>query len=209
MDLDNPLFASLQTLHRPFAIASRGTLRYPPEVAPFAAIPEAGPVDLPPGETRLLVGPQPEGAESLGAILQMVCEEQQPLPEGPEIVPLAEAHRPAALALTALVYPHYFRPRTMELGRYFGIVENGRLAAMIGERMGSPSFREISAVCAHPDFAGRGLARRLLVFLGNDLLASGLTAMLHVSPQNSRAVKLYEQNGWRVRREMPFWKVSR
>jgi predicted GNAT family acetyltransferase len=80
---------------------------------------------------------------------------------------------------------------------------------MIGERMGSPQFREISAVCTNPDFVGRGLARRLLVFRGNDLLDRGLTAILHVSPQNARAVKLYEQNGWRTRREMPFWRWSR
>jgi hypothetical protein len=66
MDLDNPLWASLTTLHRALAIESGSTLRYPPEVAPFAAIPELGPVDLPVGASGLLVGPQPEGAESLG-----------------------------------------------------------------------------------------------------------------------------------------------
>ena len=32
-------------------------------------------------------------------------------------------HRADVLALTALVYPHYFRERTMELGRYFGIYQ--------------------------------------------------------------------------------------
>ena len=39
---------------------------------------------------------------------------------------LRSRHRTLALAagevaLTALVYPHYFRKRTMEPGRYFGI----------------------------------------------------------------------------------------
>jgi len=48
----------------------------------------------------------------------------------------------------------------MELGRYFGVIENGRLAAMAGERMGMPGFREVSAVCTHPDFLGRGLAQK-------------------------------------------------
>ena len=76
----------------------------------------------------------------------------------PEIVPLGERERADALALTALVYPHYFRPRTMELGRYFGMYVDGRLAAMVGERLGAPDMREMSAICTHPDFRGRGLA---------------------------------------------------
>ena len=206
MVLDNPLWASLTTLHRGLALPHGGGLRYPAEVAPFAALAAPGP--LPPGEGLFAVGPRPEGAVSLGAILQLICEERQQEPPGPEILPLGHAHRAAVLELTTLVYPHYFRPRTMELGRYFGIFEQGRLAAMIGERMGMPGFREISAVCTHPDFTGRGLARRLLAFLGNDLLAAGQLPFLHVSPKNARAVSLYEQNGWRTRVELPFWSLG-
>jgi predicted GNAT family acetyltransferase len=97
----------------------------------------------------------------------------------------------------------------MELGRYFGIFDSGRLAAMAGERMGMPGFREISAVCTHPDFLGRGLARQLVAFLGNDIFAGGSTPFLHVSPQNERAKRLYEQNGYRVRKEMPFASYTR
>lgn len=75
------------------------------------------------------------------------------------------------LALTALVYPHYFRERTMQMGRYLGVFENGRLAAMIGERLGIIDTREMSAICTHPDFAGRGHARHLTAMLANDTRA--------------------------------------
>jgi predicted GNAT family acetyltransferase len=107
------------------------------------------------------------------------------------------------------VYPHYFRPRTMALGRYFGIYDGGRLAAMAGERMGFPGHREISAVCTHPDFVGRGLARRVLTFLGADIASRGALPFLHVAPTNTRAIALYEQNGYRLRAQMPFAALRR
>lgn len=219
--LDNPIWASLSTLHRGLAREEGGALRYPAEIAPFLGVPGPGPIGaavlerlVASGETVYLVGPRasvPPGwrLEDLGLLLQMVCEERLAEVPGPPIVPLTDAHRASVLALTALVYPHYFRPRTMELGRYFGLLEGSRLAAMIGERMGAPGFREISAVCTHPDSTGRGYARRLLVFLTNDNLEQGATPFLHVSPRNERAIALYEQNGYRTRREVAFWSLCR
>jgi len=219
--LDNPIWASLSTLHRSLALEEPGALRYPAEIAPFLGVPGHGPIGataleqlVAPGETVYLVGPSPSvppgwRLEDLGLLLQMVCAERLAEVPGPPIVPLTDAHRPSVLALTALVYPHYFRPRTMELGRYFGMLEGDRLAAMIGERMGAPGFREISAVCTHPDFTGRGYARRLLVFLTNDNLERGATPFLHVSSLNERAIALYEQNGYHTRREVPFWSLCR
>ena len=113
------------------------------------------------------------------------------------------------LALTALVYPHYFRARTMELGRYFGIYLDGRLAAMIGERLGTDGHTELSAICTHPDFTGRGFARRLTAWLGNDVLAQGRMPFLHVSHENARAKALYQRMGFRLRRDIGFWSLRR
>jgi ribosomal protein S18 acetylase RimI-like enzyme len=139
----------------------------------------------------------------------MVCPTRIAGVDGPELIELTEVHRADVLALTALVYPHYFRPRTVELGRYFGIYRDGRLAAMIGERMGMDDYTEISAVCTHPDFNGRGYARRLMAWLSNDVLDRGLTPFLHVSHENRRAKELYKKNGYRVRRDIPFWSLRR
>jgi ribosomal protein S18 acetylase RimI-like enzyme len=212
--LDNPIWSSLTTLHREHTRGNEIALRMPPEVAPFLAVASQG-VEVPPelvaGDDELvLIGPAPApppGRElvDLGVLVQMICDAPLDATEGPAIVELVD---PApVLELTALVYPHYFRPRTMALGRYFGIVLEGRLAAMAGERLGMPGFREISAVCTHPDFVGRGYARRLLAFLANDLLARGQTPFLHVSPSNTRALELYETNGWRVRARPRFWSL--
>ena len=75
-------------------------------------------------------------------LAQMTCDAALPVQDGPPILPLQGAGQQAdAHGLTALVYPHYFRARTMALGRYFGIylpdaTGRTRLAAMIRERLG-------------------------------------------------------------------------
>ncbi len=86
---------------------------------------------------------------------------------------------------------------------------DGRLAAMIGERPGADGFREMSAICTHPDFLGRGYARRLTAMLGNDTLARGSTPFLHVSRDNPRALGLYEAMGYRHRGDIGFWALHR
>ena len=118
------------------------------------------------------------------------------------------------LELTALVYPHYFRPRTMEMGRYFGIYDfdssgDGRLAAMAGERMGWDTHQEFSAICTHPDSNGRGYARRLTAMLTNENLARGRTPFLHASFENHRALRMYEQLGYVYRPDIGFWSLRR
>lgn len=220
-ELDNPFWSSLQTRHQALAQRRGDVARFPADIAPFLGVPTAGveasaelEILLAPGETVYLMGVVPIVSEawSLHAyapLAQMVCETPIELPPGPEIVPLGEAQRADVMALTALVYPHYFRPRTMVLGRYFGIYQEGRLAAMIGERLGTDTQQEISAVCTHPDFAGRGYARRLLAMLGNDVLERGLQPFLHVSHENLRAKQLYEQAGYRLRRDIGFWSLRR
>ncbi len=220
--LDNPFWSSLSTLHRPLALGAGEVLRYPVDVAPFLGVAHAD-ADVaaafdalvPPGDTALLLGVAPRAVppgwrlDKLEDLVQMECAAPLAMPDGPQIVPLDEARRADALALTALVYPHYFRPRTMDLGRYFGMYVDGRLAAMVGERLGAPGLREMSAICTHPDFHGHGYARRLTAFLTNDTLERGDGPFLHVSPANARARGLYEAMGYRVRRTIPFWSLRR
>ena len=139
----------------------------------------------------------------------MTCAAQLPVAPGPGIVQLDASRQPDAIALTALVYPHYFRQRTMDLGRYFGIYIDGRLAAMVGERLGTDDTRELSAICTHPDFTGRGYARRLTAMLANDNLDRGCTPFLHVSHENIRALEMYTKLGFRHRADIGFWSLRR
>jgi ribosomal protein S18 acetylase RimI-like enzyme len=195
--------------------------RFPAEYAPFLGVANVGvdatealPSLVAPDESVYLLGVAPRvpdgwHLEAFADLAQMACTSPIDVIDGPDVIELADAHRADVLALTALVYPHYFREHTMELGRYFGIYQDGRLAAMIGERLGTDACQEMSAICTHPDFNGRGYARRLTALLTNDVLARGLTPFLHVSHANSRAKQLYEQLGYSHRRDIGFWSLRR
>jgi hypothetical protein len=93
------------------------------------------------------------------------------------------------------------RPRAIELGDYFGHVEDGQLVAMAGERTAAPGLRDISGVCTRPGYQGRGLARRLMLKLVRRQLARGETPFLQVMSANARAHRLYLEMGFRDERE--------
>ena len=220
-DLDNPFWSSLRSRHRDIAQVAGEAARFPAEYAPFLGVAHAG-VDagdaldalVAPGESVYLLGVAPRvpagwRLDAFADLAQMVCTSPIDMVDGPAIIALSEAHRDDVLSLTALVYPHYFRLRTMDLGRYFGLYQDGRLAAMIGERLGTDAFQEMSAICTHPDFNGRGYARRLTAMLTNDTLQRGRTPYLHVSHGNPRARQLYQHLGYRLRRDIPFSALQR
>lgn len=229
-DLDNPFWSSLRTRHAAIALGDDEMRRYPAEYAPFLGIAHAGvapetlAAGLEPGETVYLIGVAPERTEGLTLrafrpLAQMVREtpiessaeshaDESEL-DAADIVPLDARHRDDVLALTALVYPHYFRARTMDMGAYYGMYRGDRLAAMIGERLGTRDATEMSAICTHPDFNGRGYARRLTAMLTNRTLAAGRLPFLHVSHDNARAKALYERMGYRLRTDIGFWSLRR
>ncbi|MBB1059749.1 GNAT family N-acetyltransferase [Marilutibacter spongiae] len=205
--LDNPVWASLASLHAGLARRGAGLAAYPAAIAPFAAVesPDTDATGLEalvdPGQSVLFVGPAPTlppqwTSTPPVAIAQMTLEHPLDMPPGPEVRALGTADGADVLELVARVYPHYFRPRTMDMGRYFGIRVDGVLAAIAGERMGFPGHRELSAICTDPGFLGRGLARRLMAHLANDILARGDRPFLHVSHANLRAKALYESLGF-------------
>jgi GNAT superfamily N-acetyltransferase len=220
-ELDNPFWSALRSRHQTIALCRGEAARYPAEFAPFLGVASAqadvaGAMEslVAADESVYLLGVAPALPrgwilDAFPPLAQMICMAPIQVVDGPAVIELTEAHRADVLALTALVYPHYFRPRTIELGRYFGIYQDDRLAAMIGERLGMDAQQEISAVCTHPDFNGRGYARRLLALLSNDNLERGRLPFLHVSPQNHRAKSLYEQMGYSHRREIGFWSLRR
>jgi predicted GNAT family acetyltransferase len=121
--------------------------------------------------------------------------------EAPEAVRLGPEHSTQAFELAALTRPGPFGPRTIELGEYFGCFDGSRLIAMAGERMHAGTLREISGVCTHPDFQGRGFARRLMSKLIQRQMQRNETPFLHVMRDNSNAQQLYRRMGFGIYRE--------
>jgi len=119
-----------------------------------------------------------------------------------DIVQLTDADVPEMLALARLTEPGPFLTRTHTMGAFIGIRIGGRLAAMAGERFRFPGYTEVSGVCTHPDFRGRGLARRLSAAVAAGIEARGERPFLHAWKTNRPAITLYESLGFEMRNEV-------
>lgn len=113
------------------------------------------------------------------------------------------------VALAALTKPGPFNSRTIEFGEYYGIFENGRLASMTGQRLHVENYTEVSAVCTHPDFLGKGYAAALLQHQLQIICGNGQIPFLHVRADNERAIALYERLGFKKNGGMNFYFLKR
>ena len=210
--LDNPVWHALNSHHRPLAIWGKIAARYQPETLMAAAMSEYNTAEF--NDLKKLVetheiigvmgtspqaGPAWEIAQTFH-VPQMICKELKPT-EPVHAVPLTSEDVPEMLALVALAQPGPFLQRTIEMGQYLGIRQDGQLVAMAGERLHLPGFCEISAVCTHPDYRGRGYGSALTTRVANAILARGEVPFLHVV--NEAAARLYEKLGFRFRKEIP------
>ena len=214
--LDNPFWSSLTTGHAHFALGGTLARRYPVEISPIAGLSAPGPANITALETIVGVGDDmatvarsmpklPAHWETLyeSRLTQMIRNERAPLPEGDvDASTLGSPDVPEMLALVELTKPGPFRLRTIELGTYIGSRLSGRLVAMAGERLWIDAFREVSAVCTHPDVQGRGYARALIARVVNGMLRAGQTPILHVESANKRAIELYASLGFGRRSEL-------
>jgi len=207
----NPVLTALQTTHAHFAVTSGEAVRYPAEVAPFAAIRSptvAALCDL----RGLLVPDEFVWVAALGDarpgdaglnliatidVLQMVLPAKVELPPpDPSVVPLTCLNAKEMVALTEIAFPGFFRPRTCEMGDYFGIDSENQLVAMGGERLRFPGYSELSGICTHPGHRGKGHAARMLLHLARWLRSREIVPWLHVTATNRNAVDLYLRLGF-------------
>ena len=214
--LDRPIWHSLNQAHAHFSLGDETARRFQPDVNMFASAVDDTPeamarlADLiSPGEAcYILQVPDIRIPDTLSLLkqargVQMVyqhadlsaCLED-------DIIALDATDAPEMLALATLTEPGPFLPRTHEMGRFWGVRIDGRLAAMAGERMRFDGHTEVSGVCAHPDFRGRGLAKRLSAKVTREILARGDTPFLHAWATNDTAIGLYESLGFAIRCEV-------
>lgn len=221
--LDRPIWSSLTTRQAHLAIGDGRALRFDADFALFAAgadagpeaaqavgglIPESGVVGL--VEAGPVALPPAARVVTEAACVQMTLESLRPSggPE-PDWIDLTEADAAEMLALATLTEPGPFFSKTHRLGDFVGVRIDGRLAAMAGERMKPDGFTEVSGVCAHPDFRGRGLAGALMRIVTARILARGETPFLHAYAHKPEALALHQAVGFTVRTPITFTVLTR
>jgi predicted GNAT family acetyltransferase len=218
--LDNPAWTALTTFQSRVSQGGSNARRYPADVTVIGAVARADAealdelADLVPADDWLslpstldglvpLVNP-PLSVMFTKTLVQMVCERPvEPPPDNVETVVLTEGDVPDMLALAELTHPGPFRAHTYRLGMYLGIRVDGALAAMGGQRMHLPGYRELSAICTHPDFRGRGYARTIVLQLMKAVFDEGLVPFLHFEEANRSAQTLYSRLGFAERARLP------
>jgi predicted GNAT family acetyltransferase len=211
--LDNPIWNALSTEQSYLAQGNHLAKRFPKDVAPFGAMKNQSPseyqalAEILTGDVAALfldskpVLPANWSMLIDGDMYQMILETPPPAHPNQVLRKLTHEDIPEMLALTKLTEPGPFLSRTIELGSYFGIHESGSLVAMAGERLHMTGFTEVSAVCTHPNFRGRGYGNALMSTVITGIMNRGETPFLHVKTDNP-AVDLYKKLGFRVRAQL-------
>src|SRR5216684_2701554 len=213
--LDHPVWYALITRQQALAEGGARARRYPPAIGPFAATADTSAQSfaalgalMSGSEVAVLFTPDPVTPPAEFKILlaetgeQMIGTPAESSIRGVETVTLGTADVPAMMELTELTKPGPFTPRTPELGTFLGIRIDGQLVAMVGERMKPANYTEITAVCVHPAYRGRGYAQILLGAVGRQILARGEIPFLHVFSDNDSAIALYRRQGMEIRRRL-------
>ena len=218
--LDNPVWASLTGPHAHFATTVGQARRYPSDVAVFVGLSDhadcgvwedlhqlAGPQAVVGLTGTGLQPPSDWPVVMSGEGVQLVSTDALESRPFDEAVVLGAEDVQEMLDLVALTQPGPFLPRTYLLGTYLGVRHEGRLVAMAGERLHPPGYTEISAVCTHPDFRGRGYGTRLVQAVAHGIRDRGEVPMMHASAANTNAIRLYESLGFVLRKRTTFMAV--
>ncbi|MGR9171449.1 GNAT family N-acetyltransferase [Rhizobium sp. KDH_Rht_773_N] len=220
--LDRPIWNALHTAHADLAEGGERARRYPPSIVPFAAtaddtreslealenlpaadevmaIVEAGPITVPQGLTVL----------TDGKLVQMIAERPYERISDSRLQPLTPDDAEEMLALATLTRPGPFTLGAQKLGTFWGVKIDGRLVAMAGQRLRLPGHGELSGLCTHPDFQGKGLGTLLFRYVAGEISARGDTVFLHAYYTNTSAIALYKTLGFKLRSELNFRVVRR
>ncbi|MCB1380403.1 MAG: GNAT family N-acetyltransferase [Alphaproteobacteria bacterium] len=214
--LDNPVWSALTGRQAGIALGSDRARRYLPDISPWAALADDTPEALdelatlvPADGSVFLVRKADQPFAATGRLsatpflgLQMVATNVTAPDHSDEVVDLGDGDAPEMIDLAALTRPGPFIARTHSLGDFVGIRKGGKLVAMAGERFKVDGFTEVSGVCTHPDWRGRGYAALLSRVVAARIMARGETPMLHAFIANTAAIRLYEQLGFTARSQL-------
>ncbi|HEY9731053.1 MAG TPA: GNAT family N-acetyltransferase [Drouetiella sp.] len=214
--LDNPIWTALTTRHAELSEGDEIARRYLPSYTTLAGMAQetdaafASLAQITAPTQRIGICSQADIdvpstwiCSAKFPVAQMICDELLACRTFPMEI-LTDDDVPEMKELVMLTQPGPFANRTIKFGTFLAIKENGKIAAMAGQRMKVPGYDEVSAVCTHPDHQGKGYARALVHEISKRIVEGGSTPMLHVRSDNLAAIKSYEHVGFRTRREFYF-----
>src|SRR5258708_34168314 len=197
--LDHPIWSALTTRQRALAEGGAGARRYPFAMAPFAATVDTSPRSfaalgavMSRSEVAVLFTPDPVAppAEFRIALAetgeQMIGTPAESSIRGVEVVTLGADDAAAMVELTELTKPGPFTLRTHELGTFLAIRIDGRLVAMVGERMKPANCTEIPAACVNPAHPAPGYAQVALAAISRQMAARCGILSLHAFSHDTR-----------------------
>jgi ribosomal protein S18 acetylase RimI-like enzyme len=213
--LDRPVWSALQTDHADLAVRLGRAWRYPEAIGPFAAATDLSKesmddlAQMPAADEMIALFeladiPIPDGMTSLGyfSLHQMVAHKRLPLLHDARVSNLTEADAPEMMELAKLAKPGPFSLQSQRLGPFWGVKMDGKLIAMAGQRMRQPGFVELSGVCAHPEFRGRGFATLLSKYVGGKIASIGRAPYVHVHGTNKAALAFFGGIGFELRAKL-------
>ena len=214
-ELDNPAWHALAGEQREFGLVGERAARYRADISPIAAVADDSPAALAelagltePGQYVALFreGELPAASAPLWRLAAVVSLSQWVCPAPPTLSPttvdwleLGEEHAADMYRLAKETDPGPFERHTHRLGSYIGVVQNGQLVAMAGERICLRGCREVSAVCTAPSYTGRGYAQALVLEIVARQQRAGCVPFLHVrtgSPAEAQAKRAYRKVGF-------------
>lgn len=220
--LDNMIWNALAGPQAHLGVSNGKARRFDPAISIFTAverpletldgvaeiIPEDGRAGL--VTTGPLTLPPDLEAVATGEVVQLTAERFQPIATTSVVYgDLTASDVPAMIELVTMTRPGPFSPRTIEMGHYIGVFDGDRLIAMTGERLRLEGFGEVSAVCTHPDYQGRGIAKALVSVIGSEVVARGEVPFLQAYTSNAAAIATYTRLGFVPRRNLTFTTVKR
>lgn len=233
--LDNPIWNALNTRHQSLASCDQSNLVrfYPRVMLPMAGLknfePDAIASFCSMLESKRRIGLCVPVAPVLPSELKLVMQfdtaqmirERPPIEFSTQcvdrIIELENKDIEQMQALADLTRPGPFTSRTIQFGKFYGIKDGDRLVAMTGQRMSmhvdmqneNCILTEVSGVCTHPDFQGRGYAKALVHQAALQMESRGEIPFLHVLASNVSAIKTYTACGFTLRRIMQYLIVEK
>ncbi len=118
-----------------------------------------------------------------------------------ESVPLNEDDETCLLSLYQAAYPGgYFIPYMLKTGKYYGVKAEKKIVSVAGVHIFSPLYNiaVLGNITTHPNFRGRGLAKKCIVQLLKSFDGVIDQIGLNVKKDNLIAIQLYEKLGFNL-----------